>query len=144
MANYFTNFSFMIVVANPGQRDDALNLFLQMSAIGQGEDIPPEFPAGLIEVREDCSFEADAEGPNSIWLHSDSGGVDGVCAFVQHLVQKFNLKPVGFEWSHDCSKPRTDAYGGGAAYITAREIKTVSTAEWLRRQAEPQPIVSAS
>ena len=61
--------------------------------------------------------------------------MDGVCAFVQHLVQKFNLNPVSFEWSHDCSKPRTDAYGGGAAYITARDIQTLSTAAWLRQQA---------
>jgi len=143
MADYFTNFSFMVVLADTAQRDYALNLFLQMSAIRQGEDIPPDFPARLIEACEDCSFDADADGPNAVWLHSSSGGVDGVCAFVQHLVQKFNLNPVSFEWSHDCSKPRTDAYGGGAAYITARDIKTLSTAEWLRQQAEPQPVASA-
>jgi len=41
---------------------------------------------------------------------------------------------VTFEWSHDCSKPRVDAYGGGAAVITAQEIKTMSTAAWLNQQ----------
>jgi hypothetical protein len=42
---------------------------------------------------------------------------------------------VTFEWSHDCSKPRVDAYGGGAAIITAKRIKTMSTCEWLRKHA---------
>jgi hypothetical protein len=41
---------------------------------------------------------------------------------------------VTFEWSHDCSKPRVDAYGGGAAFITAKEIKTMSTSAWLNEQ----------
>ena len=144
MADYYTNFSFLVVLADPAQRDYALHRFLQMSAIRQGEDIPPDFPAQLIEAGEDCCFKADADGSHAIWLHSHSGGVDGVCAFVQHLVQKFNLNPVSFEWSHDCSKPRTDAYGGGAAYITAQDIQTLSTAAWLRQQAEPQPVESAS
>jgi len=42
---------------------------------------------------------------------------------------------VEFEWSNDCSKPRVDAYGGGAVIITARKIKSMSTTEWLRRHA---------
>ena len=70
-----------------------------------------------------------------LWLHSQNGGVDSACAFLQHLLQKFDLPdPVTFEWSHDCSKPRTDAYGGGAAIVTAQEIKTMSTSRWLEEQ----------
>ena len=42
---------------------------------------------------------------------------------------------VTFEWAFDCSKPRTDAYGGGAAIITARRIKTMNTSEWLSKHA---------
>jgi hypothetical protein len=54
---------------------------------------------------------------------------------VEHLLQKFDPKSyVTFEWSHDCSKPRVDAYGGGAAVITAQEIKTMSTVAWLNQQ----------
>jgi hypothetical protein len=48
-------------------------------------------------------------------------------------LEKFNPDGcVTFEWSHDCTKPRIDAYGGGAAIITARKIKTMSTSEWIR------------
>ena len=114
MADYFTSFSFIVTLVNTEQRDHALTLFLQMSAIRQGEEVPADFPDKLREACEDCWFEAEADGPNAIWLHSNSGGVDAVCAYVQHLVQKFDPEGVvSFEWSHDCSKPRTDAYGGG-------------------------------
>ncbi len=62
-------------------------------------------------------------------------GIDALCSLIQHLLQKCDPKShVTFEWSHDCSKPRLDAYGGGAAFITAQEIKTVSTAAWLNVQ----------
>ena len=63
-----------------------------------------------------------------------NGGVDAVCAFIQHLLQRFDQKGyVAFEWSHDCSKSRVDTYGG-AAFITAKEIKSMSTAAWLNEQ----------
>src|ERR1017187_2234404 len=32
------------------------------------------------------------------------------------------------------TKPRVDAYGGGAAFITVKEIRTMSTAAWLNEQ----------
>jgi hypothetical protein len=72
---------------------------------------------------------------NSLWLHSMNGGIDAVCAFIQHLLQKFTPEAhVSFEWSHDCSKPRVDAYGGGAAFITAEETETMNTSAWLNEQ----------
>ena len=137
MADYFTNFSFNVPLASKDQQDYALKLFLQMSAIQQGEEIPADFPAVLKDVCEDCCFEVEADEPNALWLHSTYGGIDAVCAFVQHLLARFQPDGcVSFEWSHDCSKPRTDAYGGGAAHITAKEIKTLSTSEWLRSLAD--------
>ena len=52
---------------------------------------------------------------------------------VQHLLQKFDTTPfVTFEWSHDCTKPSTDAFGGGAAVIAQTEIETMNTADWIR------------
>ena len=96
-------------------------------------ETPPDgFPAELAEHLEGWHFEAEEE-QSGIWLHSYEGGVDAACAFIQHLLQKFELTDcITFEWSFDCSKPRTDAYGGGAAVITAHEIKTFSTSAWLQ------------
>ncbi len=58
------------------------------------------------------TFETEPD-KGGIWLHSDNGGTDSACAFIQHL----QFEPTGStsvsQWSHDCSKPPTDAYGGG-------------------------------
>ena len=135
MADYFTCFSLVVNLPTQEAQDYALELHRQASGANQGEDLPKGFPEQLTSQTEDWQFEVEADSPASghgIWLHSEYGGIDAVCAFIQHLLQRFDPQGrVTFEWSHDCSKPRTDAYGGGAAIITAREIKTMSTAQWL-------------
>jgi len=144
MADYFTNFSLVLDLPDQGAQAYALNLAKEAADMRFGEDspaLPPDFPASLVDVLEIWHFETEAQGSleqdqYGVWLHSGDGGIDAVCAFIQHLLRKYN--PAGcveFEWSHDCSKPRTDAYGGGAAVITARKIKTMTTGEWLQKQA---------
>ena len=43
----------------------------------------------------------------------------------------------GFEWAHTCSRPRLDAFGGGALCHRSRRRQdasaTISTNEWLTR-----------
>jgi hypothetical protein len=138
MADYFTNFSLVISLASETEQQYALDLAHKASFAQQGDELPADFPKELVDMIEDWHFEtmADDSGTkHGLWLHSSYGGVDAVCAFIQHLLQKFDPKAhVTFEWSHDCSKPRVDAYGGGAAFITAQEIKTMSTADWLSKQ----------
>jgi hypothetical protein len=52
----------------------------------------------------------------------------------EQILTEFKFKDsVTFEWSHDCSKPRTDTYGGGAAVITKAGLETMNTSEWIRR-----------
>jgi hypothetical protein len=138
VADYYTNFSFIMPLTNQAAQEYALDLYADALRVSRGDEPDEKLPASIQEAVEDWQFEATAEpgeGKMELWLHSDSGGIDAVCAFIQHLLQKFDPKGrVGFEWSHDCSKPRTDAYGGGAAFITAKKIKTMNTCDWLRRQ----------
>lgn len=138
MANYFTNFSVVLKLANKAEQDYALDLAHKANLARQGEELPEAFPKALADEIENWQFETDADNSGTqhgLWLHSSNGGVDAVCAFIQHLLQKFAPESdVAFEWSHDCSQPRTDAYGGGAAFITANEIRTMSTAAWLNEQ----------
>lgn len=143
MADYFTNFSLVLDLPDESAQAYALNIAQQASSMQFGEDtleLPPDFPVSLVDVLEICNFEAEAQGSlepgkYGIWLHSSNGGIDAVCEFIRHLLRKYELADtVGFEWSNDCSKPRTDAYGGGAAIITARKIKSMNTAEWLQKQ----------
>ena len=138
MADYFTNFSLILNLASEAEQAYALDLAHKASQAQLGNDLPDDFPKALVDTIEDWQFETDADtsgNTHGLWLHSMNGGVDAVCGFIQHLLQKFDPKShVTFEWSHDCSKPRVDAYGGGAAFITAKEIKTMSTAAWLNEQ----------
>ena len=139
MADYFAKFS--LLVPQPSQAAQQYALALAKTAENAVmADAPPldDFPADLREVIEDWRFEAQASpspDEGSLWLSSEYGGVDAVCAFVQHLLRKFDPQGrVSFEWSNNCSKPRVDAQWGGAALITAQEIKTVNTGQWLREQ----------
>ena len=141
MADYFTNFSLVFTLPKSEAQAYGLELVAQAGRI-QHEDEPlGDFPTELTEHVENWYFETTAEteeGKPALWLHSSDGGVDAACAFIRHLLEKFD--PTGcvtFEWSHDCSKPRTDAFGGGAAVITATEIKTMSTSEWLSQNTPP-------
>lgn len=58
-------------------------------------------------------------GPGALWLHNDEyGEPEHVIAFVLRCAERLNLDGVwGFTWSHSCSKPRVDAFGGGAHVI---------------------------
>ena len=133
MADYYTNFS-VVLPLNPEQQEYALNLVKQVEAYkNDNQQLPADFPDSLKDEVENWPFEV-APVKDGIWLHSQYGGQDVACAFIQHLLQKFEFAPyIAFEWSHDCTKPRLDAFGGGAAYITSSEIETFTTSEWLHK-----------
>lgn len=137
MADYFTYFSFVVKLKTADQKQYALDLARKGTNHRFSEDpIPNGFPVALVDVLEDWAFETE-ENKDGIWLHSENGGIDAVCAFVQYLLQQFDRGGrVEFQWSYDCNKPRLNAYGGGAAIITAEEILTMTTSDWLRSQSD--------
>ncbi len=131
MADYFTNFS-LVLKLNGEQKLYALDLANKGASYFTDDRIPDGFPVCLVDVLDEWLFETE-EDKDGVWLHSECGGIDAVCLFIQHLLQKFDLQGhIAFEWSHDCTKPRTDSYGGGAAFITSTEIESFTTSEWLR------------
>jgi len=136
MADYFTSFSLVVPLPDEAAQQYALQLAQIMSDAGQDDNLPEHLPQSIREEMENWTFETvPASTPHGIWLHSSNGGIDAVCAFIQHLLQRFTPEGhVTLEWSNDCSKPRVDAFGGGAALITARKIKTINTGEWLHRE----------
>jgi len=140
MADYCTNFSLILTLPDEAARTQALELFQRLEEHRHDESRPDDVTEALWAEREDWCFECQAapgERNPSLWLHSAEGGIEAACALIQHLLQKHQLREaVTFEWSHDCSKPRTDAFGGGAAFITAGEIRTFSTAQWVGQQLE--------
>ena len=138
MADYFTNFSLILPLPGEAAEKYALDLAEQAFHIHMGEEMPGDFPESLREVVEDWQFDTDPCAPANgcgLWLHSSDGGIDAVCAFIQHLLERFDPRGhATLEWSNDCSKPRVDAFGGGAAVITAGKIKHLNTGQWLHRQ----------
>jgi hypothetical protein len=135
MADYFTNFS-VVLPLNKQQQEYAVGIVRQIEAKrNEDKPLPADFSSDLVDEVENWTFETEAQD-EGLWLNSQYGGQETACVFIQHLLQKFDFAPhVAFEWSYDCSKPRTDAYGGGAAFITTTEIETFTTTEWLQKMS---------
>ncbi len=135
MADSYTKFSLILKLPDIASQQYALALNAKAHSLTTGEDVPGEIPESLHHWLEEWIFTTRPSGNElepAIWIYSEDGGVDAACEFIHHLLKKFNLEGyVAFEWSHDCSKPLVDAYGGGAAFITADDIHTMSTWEWI-------------
>lgn len=132
MSNYYTNFS-VILPLNKEQQEYALQLVKSVEAYRNEGKPLADVPDCIKEVVEDWPFEVEAVD-QGIWLQSENGGQETVCVLIQHLLQKFDFAPyIAFEWSYDCDKPKPDAFGGGAAFITSTEIETFTTSSWLEK-----------
>ena len=67
----------------------------------------------------------------------ESGTPELVAEFLQQYLEKF--QPQGslwFAWATTCSKMRAGEFGGGAAFITATDIKFLDTHSWAEEQAK--------
>jgi hypothetical protein len=135
MADYYTHFSIVMKLPDVAAQQYALALHAKAESLTSGDEVPGEIPTELHDNLDMWIFETEPGGNElepTIWMHSENGGIDAVCDFIQHLLKKFTPQGyVAFEWANDCSKPRTDAYGGGAAFITAQEIYSMTTYEWI-------------
>jgi len=71
-------------------------------------------------------------------VHTDeSARLENLAAFVELILEKFELDgPLGVEWSNHCSRPRLDAYGGGA-FVACRgkETRWLNTNQWMSEVA---------
>lgn len=128
MAEYFTHFSCVIDVGTSDKAARALALFQELRAADQDADDPEV--AGLTLVRQDAP-----EG-STLWIHGhEHGDVEAVIRFVLRLAEEFDLTGLwGFQYALTCSRPRLDAFGGGAHVIdlgARKSIGWISTQEWL-------------
>lgn len=128
MANYFTHFSCVLDVGTSANAVRAFELRAKLAAdIAEGESrdigfilyIPPE------------------EGGSVLWMRDDETGEPvHVIRFALLCAETFDLKGLwGFQWADTCSKPRLDAYGGGAHVIDLAKRQSLAwtnTGEWLR------------
>ncbi|WP_288994167.1 hypothetical protein, partial [uncultured Gemmobacter sp.] len=73
---------------------------------------------------------------SALWIHDDDhGDVEAVIRFVLRLAEELDLTGLwGFQYGLTCSRPRLDAFGGGAHVIDLGARKSIgwtSTQEWL-------------
>jgi hypothetical protein len=125
MADYFTHFSCLLDVRTPENAARALELYNDQ----------PEDEDGL---RLSDGFLLSLEGGSGteLWIYDDgSGDPERVIEFVLLCAETFDLKGLwGFEYANTCSRPRLDAFGGGAHVVdlgNRKSIGWVSTNEWL-------------
>lgn len=155
MADYYTNFSFTVPLPDEASQKHILDIHRKMVALrdaaesGEREPkcsetftikLPADFEDQLVndDIHEIWSFELEEDNQNNrfaIWFHSEYGGIHAAASLCQYILQKFAVaKYIAFEWADTCSRPRDDAYGGGAAFITTKEMEFHSTGEWLRER----------
>ena len=136
MADYFTQFSCLIDVGSADKAARALALFQSLRAADQDAEDP--------EVSGFDLVHQDAPEGSSLWIHDDEhGDVEAVIRFVLRLAENLDLTGLwGFQYGLSCSRPRLDAFGGGAHVIDLGARKSIdlgarksigwtSTQEWL-------------
>jgi hypothetical protein len=84
---------------------------------------------------------APESGPGVLWIYSDDcGEPDHVIRFVLLCAEAFDLQGVwAFRWALTCSRPRLDAFGGGAHVIDLGKRATVADldcAAWVSRHVD--------
>lgn len=146
MADYFTQFSFVIPVT-PEQGDWVAQVHaLATELIGHAEDGEAreniEGPQdmvlaalGLAEKRDGdpCLQVVHDDKEGTVWVGSeDSGDVDYTADLAQAFLRHFDLDlVVSFEWANTCSRPRLDAFGGGAVVISRRNADWFNTGTFV-------------
>lgn len=128
MADYFTHFSCVLDAGTPEKAVQALELHTRLCAEEDASGDPTYFGFALALQ--------DGPGTSVLWFHDDGqGDVEAVIAFVLHLAAEIDLTGLwGFDYAHTCSRPRLEAFGGGAHVIdlgARRSIGWISTHEWL-------------
>ena len=128
MADYFTRFSCLIDVVTPDKAARALALYQQLRA--EDQDADEQQVSGFNLSRQD------APDGSILWIQDDDhGDVEAVIGFVLRLADELDLTGLwGFTYALTCSRPRLDAFGGGAHVIDLGARKSIgwtSTQEWL-------------
>ena len=130
MADYFTHFSCLLDVGSPDKTARAIALFHELRAADQDADDPEV--AGFDFVRQNAP-----EGC-TLWIQDDDhGDAEAVIRFVLRLAEELELTGLwGFQYALTCSRPRLDAFGGGAHVIDLGALKSIGWTSSQERLAD--------
>ena len=145
MADYYALLSMRIEVSDEAQLTWLLDAFRAVDDNANDEDgrgaLPEEIVAVATEQGADLNWGTGvlvSKGPLSLWIRSDeSVQVEALATIIQSYLRRFDIQEgVGFEYAFTCSRPRLDAYGGGACYVTQKGLRWMTTGRWLGEQEE--------
>jgi hypothetical protein len=130
MADYFTQFSCIFDVGSAENAALAATIYGELAVeLDQEEGTDLGF-----------EFEVDLEhGSGALWIHSDENGEpEHVIKFVLKCAERMKLSGVwGFTWGLSCSRPRLDAFGGGAQILDLGRRETlhwIDCSNWVIEQ----------
>ncbi|MEO3434481.1 hypothetical protein [Inquilinus sp. CAU 1745] len=127
MADFFTHFSCLLDVGTPANAARALDLYIAFAEEVEREEI------GVVGFVMSIQPE---HGGTQLWIRDDvTGDPEQVLTFVKRCAKAFSLAGRwGFEWANTCSRPRVNAFGGGAHVLDLADGSTVAwtdTNGWL-------------
>jgi len=134
MADYFVQFSCIFDVGS------AENVARTMDIRGELAAEMDRDEGGYVGFEMEADHD---EGAGALWIHSDEyGEPEHVIAFVLRCAEAFDLSGLwGFRWALTCSKPRLDAFGGGAQLLDLGKRESVAWLDcehWLAAQLAEQ------
>ncbi len=126
MADYFTHFSCLFDVGTPENAAQALAL-AATPVEGDEDDAAPS---------DGFAVSIDEPGSSRLWNRDDgSGDPERVIGFARRCGAAFGPSGRwGFQYANTCSRPRLDAFGGGAHVLdlaTGETVDWTSTDGWL-------------
>lgn len=73
---------------------------------------------------------------DGLWVYAEEfGNPEAVAAFIQEFLIEFNRTDSwALTWANTCSKPRIGEFSGGAAFVTATDVKFMLADTWLMEQ----------
>ena len=144
MADYFTKLSIEVDLPEAAARW-AIALAERLEALIDTDDL--QLPSSGDATLDEAASEIAADNPigtgcdwlyddGRLWVSTDeSAGPAEIATVLQRTLQRFELpEAITLQWSWDCSKPRSNAFGGGAAIVTATAIETFTTEQWVDEQ----------
>jgi hypothetical protein len=125
MVDYYTHFSFCIEA-----KPVVLNRIAELIEDTEGKEDEEQCFGVLIDIEND----------GTAWIRDEDGSanLDLLLDILARVQKEAGIadKIWALEWSNTCSKPRTDAYGGGAAVIYNGRIKWTNTDRWIAKEEQ--------
>lgn len=129
MANYYTNFSFIMNISESEKHWIERFLILSEKLVKEENYEPIN-----VEFRDLRPTDYEA------WFYSygdEYSSVNALSDFMKRFLVKFERDDViVIEWANDCSKPRVDGFGGGAVVISRLGIDFINTTVWAQQMSK--------